>query len=181
MRLKRLKTTTKVKINNEGEYLLLMQLAEKAGYIWAGSLTEPTYFNDTKEYRCQSKTITLSSTPPMMTTAVGTITRTPMCSISLEETVPLKKVIKFEVGDKVRLREGIIKKLRKEKSLPTETLISEMKKHINKEDIIEDSFSLNSKKYYYLKGYKGISFPKKWLDPILPSVPKEETAAGKEE
>lgn len=181
MRLKKLRKTTEIRIKNEGEYLLLMELAEKAGYIWAGSLTEPTYFNDTKEYRCQSKTITLSSTPPMMTTAVGTMTRTPMCSISPEETVPLKKVIKFEVGDKVRLREGIIKKLRKKKSLPTEILLSEMKKQVNKEDIIEGSFSLNSKKYYYLKGCKDIFYPKKWLDPILPSVPKEETAVGKEE
>ena len=181
MRLKRLKKTTKVKINNEGEYLLLMQLAEKAGYIWAGSLTEPTYFNDTKEYRCQSKTITLSSTPPMLTTAVGTMTRTPMCSISLEETVPLKKVIKFEVGDKVRVREGIIKKLKEEKSLLTKIAIPELKKYVNKEYIIEDSFSLDSKRYYYLEGCKDIFYPKKWLDPILPSVPKEETAAGKEE
>lgn len=181
MRLKRLKKTTKVKINNEGEYLLLMQLAEKAGYIWAGSLTEPTYFNDTKEYRCQSKTITLSSTPPMLTTAVGTMTRTPMCSISLEETVPLKKVIKFEVGDKIRVREGIIKKLKEEKSLLTKIAIPELKKYVNKEYIIEDSFSFDSKRYYYLEGCKDIFYPKKWLDPILPSVPKEETAAGKEE
>lgn len=174
MRLKRLRKTTEIRIKNEGEYLLLMELAEKAGYIWGGTLNKPTRFNDAEEFYCRTKAIELLP-------AVGTMTRTPMCSISPEETVPLKKVIKFEVGDKVRLREGIIKKLRKEKSLPTETLISEMKKHINKEDIIEDSFSLNSKKYYYLKGYKGISFPKKWLDPILPSVPKEETAAGKEE
>lgn len=158
-----------------------MQLAEKAGYIWAGSLTEPTYFNDTKEYRCQSKTITLSSTPPMLTTAVGTMTRTPMCSISLEETVPLKKVIKFEVGDKVRVREGIIKKLKEEKSLLTKIAIPELKKYVNKEYIIEDSFSFDSKRYYYLEGCKDIFYPKKWLEPILPSVPKEETAAGKEE
>ena len=173
MRLKRLKKTTEIRIKNEGEYLLLMELAEKAGYIWGGTLNKPTRFNDEKEYRCQTKAIELLP-------AVGTMSRV-MVPASQKDTVSLKKVIKFEVGDKVRLREGIIKKLRKEKSLPTETLISEMKKHINKEDIIEDSFSLNFKKYYYLKGYKGISFPKKWLDPILPSAPKEETAAGKEE
>lgn len=173
MRLKRLRKTTEIRIKNEGEYLLLMELAEKAGYIWGRTLNKPTRFNDEKEYRCQTKAIELLP-------AVGTMSRV-MVPASQKDTVSLKKVIKFEVGDKVRLREGIIKKLRKEKSLPTETLISEMKKHINKEDIIEDSFSLNSKKYYYLKGYKGISFPKKWLDPILPSVPKEKTAAGKEE
>ena len=104
-----------------------------------------------------------------------------MCSISLEETVPLKKVIKFEVGDKVRVREGIIKKLKEEKSLLTKIAIPELKKYVNKEYIIEDSFSFDSKRYYYLEGCKDIFYPKKWLEPILPSVPKEETAAGKEE
>lgn len=174
MRLKRLRKTTEIRIKNEGEYLLLMELAEKAGYIWGGTLDKPTRFNDVEEFYCRTKAIELLP-------AVGTMTRTPMCSISPEETIPLKKVIKFEVGDKVRLREGIIKKLRKKKSLPAKMLISEMKKQVNKEDIIEDSFSLNSKRYYYLEGCKDIFYPKKWLDPILPSVPKEETVAGKEE
>lgn len=174
MRLKRLRKTTEIEIKNVGEYWLLMELAEKAGYIWTGTLNEPTRFNDVEEFCYRTKVIELLP-------AAGTMTRTPMYSISPQKTVPLKKVIKFEVGDKVRLREGIIKKLRKKKSLPTEILLSEMKKQVNKEDIIEGSFSLNSKKYYYLKGCKDIFYPKKWLDPILPSVPKEETAAGKEE
>ena len=181
MRLKRLRKTTKVKINNEGEYLLLMELAEKTGcYIWAGTLNEPTYFNDTIEYRCQSKTITLSSTPPMMTTAIGTITRS-MTQASQKDAIPLRKVIKFEVGDKVRVREEMIRKIEEEKSLLTKIAIPELKKYVNKEYIIEDSFSFDSKRYYYLEGCKDIFYPKKWLDPILPSVPKEETAAGKKE
>ena len=174
MRLKRLRKATEIRIKNEGEYLLLMELAEKAGYIWGGTLDKPTRFNDVEEFYCRTKAIELLP-------AVGTITRTPMCSISLEETVPLKKVIKFEVGDKVRVREGIIKKLKEEKSLLTKIAIPELKKYVNKEYIIEDSFSFDSKRYYYLEGCKDIFYPKKWLDPILPSVPKEETAAGKEE
>lgn len=174
MRLKKLRKTTKVKINNEGEYLLLMELAEKTGcYIWAGTLNEPTYFNDMEEYRCQSKTI-------MMTTAIGTITRS-MTQASQKDAIPLRKVIKFEVGDKVRVRKEMIRKIKEEKSLLTKIAIPELKKYVNKEYIIEDSFSFDSKRYYYLKGCKDIFYPKKWLDPILPSVPKEETVAGKEE
>ena len=181
MRLKKLRKTTKVKINNEGEYLLLMELAEKTGcYIWAGTLNEPTYFNDMEEYRCQSKTIILSSMPPMMTTAIGTITRS-MTQASQKDAIPLRKVIKFEVGDKVRVRKEMIRKIKEEKSLLTKIAIPELKKYVNKENIIEDSFSFDSKRYYYLKGCKDIFYPKKWLDPILPSVPKEETVAGKEE
>lgn len=143
MRLKKLRKTTEIRIKNEGEYLLLMELVEKAGYIWSGTLNKPTRFNNVEEYRHQTKVIELLP-------AVGTMTRTTM-QTSQKEAVPLKKVIKFEVGDKVRLREGIIKKLRKEKSLPTETLISEMKKHVNKEDIIEDSFPLILKNIIILK------------------------------
>lgn len=174
MRLKRLKKTTEIRIKNEGEYLLLMELAEKAGYIWGGTLDKPTRFNDVEEFYCRTKAIELLP-------AVGTMTRTPMCSISPEETVSLKKVIKFEVGDKVRLREGMIRKIEEEKSLLTKIAIPELKKYVNKEYIIEDSFSFDSKRYYYLEGCKDIFYPKKWLDPILPSVPKEETAAGKKE
>lgn len=174
MRLKRLKKTTEIRIKNEGEYLLLMELAEKAGYIWGGTLDKPTRFNDVEEFYCRTKAIELLP-------AVGTMTRTPMCSISPEETVSLKKVIKFEVGDKVRLREGMIRKIEEEKSLLTKIAIPELKKYVNKEYIIEDSFSFDSKRYYYLEGCKDIFYPKKWLEPILPSFSKEETAAGKKE
>ena len=46
MRLKRLREITEIEIKNVGEYWLLMELAEKAGYIWAGTLNKPTRFND---------------------------------------------------------------------------------------------------------------------------------------
>lgn len=174
MRLKRLRKTTEIRIKNEGEYLLLMELTEKAGYIWKGTLDKPTQFNNEKEYRCQTKAIELLP-------AVGTITRTPIYSKSPKYAVPFRKVIKFEAGDKVRVREEMIKKLEEEKSLLTKIAIPELKKYVNKEYIIEDSFSFDSKRYYYLEGCKDIFYPKKWLDPILPSVPKEETAAGKKE
>lgn len=99
MKLKNLKKDTKVKIESKGEYLLLMELAEKAGYKW-NSEHEPTFFNDNEDY-FNTHEITLYDNM--------VIRHMPTYRQAGTDAVSLKKVIKLEVGDKVRIRKDLDK------------------------------------------------------------------------
>ena len=158
MKLKKLKRTTHVKIENKGEYLLLMELLEKAGYKW-NSGSAPTHFNEDGNYY---NSIEISIYSDM------TICKTePRVSIS-KDAVPLKKVIKFEVGDKVRIREDLDEFDKNESPL----IVPHMLNYAGEICKITDIYRNNKTKRYTLEStyYRWL---KKWIEPVLPEVEEE--------
>lgn len=161
MKLKKLKKTTKVKIESKGEYLLLMELAEKAGYKW-NSEHEPTFFNDNEDY-FNTHEITLYDN--MVIRCMTSYSKTAQADT---DAVSLKKVIKFEVGDKVRIRKDLDKCYKSEGPGMTLGMI----------DCVGDVYEIRginahrNPKWYDLKGNPYWWF-KKWIEPVLPEVEEE--------
>lgn len=159
MKLKDLKKKVEVKINSKGEYLLLMDLAEKAGYEWVSG-ANPTSFNDDGRYY-QSNCIILYPEKRII-----------KCDLS-ETCVPLKKVIKFEVGDKVMVR----KDLAGCDKTKTPSITSSMLHCAGKEFTIShispkigsDKTKIGSDKKTYIFNESVFSWIKKWFGPVLPT------------
>lgn len=157
MKLKNLKKDTKVKIESKGEYLLLMDLAEKAGYKWNNG-EKPTYFNDNCDY---------FNTHGIKLYDDMTIRHMHTYRQADTDAVSLKKVIKFEVGDKVRIR----KDLDKCDSYESPLIVSDMLDYAgNVYEIEHISLSQKQKRYRLKCGY---SWLKKWIEPVLPEVEEE--------
>lgn len=90
MKLKKLSEETDVRIKSKDEYLVLMDLAEKAGYKWTSG-DRPTFFNNDTLYT-RSKKIRLRTDK--------TIARL----LVVKNNVSLNEIIEFEQGDKVRVK-----------------------------------------------------------------------------
>lgn len=149
MKLKKLKETTKVRIESKGEYLLLMELAEKSGYKWnSGDL--PTVFNY-DDYYLNSKTIVMNHDKTMNVEY--------SCDL---DTVSIKKVIKFEVGDKVRIREDL-DEFDKNKS---PSIVPHMLNYAGEICKITGIYRNNKTKQYTLESayYRWL---KEWIEPVL--------------
>lgn len=150
MKLKKIKKTIAVKINSKAEFKLLMELAEKAGFKWySGDL--PTHF--VGEYNPSEVTLFVNKEIAKSDVHIN------------PDAVPLKKVIKFEIGDKVRIREDIDEIYKTDTTL----LIKEMCRLAGKEATITEKRILSS---FGFSGYliDGWVWRKKWLEPVLEDV-----------
>lgn len=112
MKLKKIKKKTRVRIKNKNEYFLLMKLLEEAGCVWVRG-ENPTYFNDRNDYT-NAEVVGLLENKKMYIDSSG---------IHGNEK-PLRKVVRFEVGDTVRVREDLEKLNKDRKPAITGTMIS---------------------------------------------------------
>ena len=163
MKLKNLKKDTIVRIENENEYLLLMDLAEKAGYLWMNGSSPKTY-NDNENYKKCSGVMLCKGESMYYYTYFK----------DDEKTVPLKKVIKFEVGDIVRVR----KDLSELDSEESPCIVDDMLPLAGKKVKIKSCLTCNSKKRYQFVGYD-CSWLKKWFEPVFDEEEQKEYYNGK--
>lgn len=91
MKLRELSETTNVRIKNQNEYLVLMDLLEEAGYKWTSG-DRPTFFNDDTLYTRSQK---------MRLWTDKTISR--LFGV-VKNNVSINEIIEFERGDKVRVK-----------------------------------------------------------------------------
>ena len=157
MKLKDLKKEVKVKINSKGEYLLLIDLAEKAGYKWFSG-ANPTSFNDNERYY-QSDCIAFY--PKDIQKRIGRSDLYGTC-------VPLKKVIKFEVGDKVMVRKDLASCDKMEEPRITPSLLNCAEKEFTISCILPKVGS-DKKTYTFNKDVFRFQWIKKWFEPVLPT------------
>ena len=156
MKLKKFKKKTAVKINSKEDYLLLMELAEKAGWKWFSG-HNATHFNDKVGY--------YNSDYISFTTSNKTLARISKTVLDdllyLYNVITMRQAVKFEVGDKVRIR----KDLDKLDATEPPKIIDSMLDAAGDECIITDIppghkpnwYGLDSVLYCWLK---------KWLEPV---------------
>lgn len=163
MKLKNLKKDTIVRIENENEYLLLMDLAEKAGYLWISGVDPKTY-NDIEKYKkCAG----------VMLCKCKSIYYYPHFEGD-EKTVPLKKVIKFEVGDVVRVRKDLSELDSEESPCIIDSMLSFAGKKV---EIKSCSNEFRKKRYQFVGD--DFDWLKKWFEPVFDEEEQKEYYNGK--
>lgn len=170
MKLKKIKKTTRVRIKNKDEYFLLMELLEEAGYVWACG-EPPKYFNNRNDYT-KAEVVELLENKHMYTDSSG---------IHGNEK-PLRKVVEFEVGDTVRVREDLEKLLNKDgASSITKQVIKYAGKTFKICDIWPGDVYSDHKRTYeldfdgyrgYHRGYHCYRWSKKCLEPVASKCKK---------
>lgn len=151
MKLKKIKKKTRVRIKNKNEYFLLMKLLEEAGYVWVRG-ENPTYFNDRNDYT-DAEVVELLENKKIYIDSSG---------IHGNEK-PLRKVVKFEVGDTVRIREDLEEMNGKEGTVITTRMIE----HAGETVKIRNVHMTWKKRLYILdfETYRWL-WLKKWLVPV---------------
>jgi hypothetical protein len=149
MKLKNFKETTGVLSDSKATYKVLMDLAEKAGYKW-NSKDAPHYFdNDASYYKCGS-------------IRFNPATKTMRCGYDQDDAIRLKKAVKFEVGDKVKIREDLADCDRHEEP----GIVIDMSDRAGEIVTIREVYTYCGKKRFRVEGLC-FSWLKKWLEPVI--------------
>lgn len=133
-----------------------MELLEEAGYIWVFG-EKPTHFNRI-EFRTSKQVIEVSES--------GRI-----CEVSgiCRDAKPLRKVVRFEVGDTVRVREDFEKLMNKDgaSSITKLAIIYAGKTFTIRDTWPAGVYSTHKRTYeMYEADIDGYRLPKKWLEPV---------------
>lgn len=169
MKLKKFKKKTAVKINSKEDYLLLMELAEKAGWKWLSG-HNATHFNNqdgyyNSDYICFTKfNKTLSRASELV---IGD-------SSNDYKVITMRQAVKFEVGDKVRIRKDLDKLDATEPPKITDGMLDAA----GDEHIITNISTGNKPNWYHLDSNM-YSWLKKWLQPVASYDSEQESKPEK--
>ena len=168
MKLKKFKKKTAVKINSKEDYLLLMELAEKAGWKWLSG-HNATHFNDQVGYYNSDYISFITSDKTLARISKAVLDDL----FDRYKVITMRQAVKFEVGDKVRIR----KDLDKLDATESPKIIDSMLDAAGDECIITDILTGHKPNWYRLDSVL-YCWLKKWLEPAASchaEEPEQET------